>query len=138
FPILSAPTYIEFVVYYTYSLKKIKFLNIFDIKKQNSQIPNIISIVYCKAEQLYIAIPLDIYCEISQNLRINHEYRQLKYSYYDLKQFSKVNLFMHLLPAVGWEKVIKIKCFSNETAIVNPVWSCYKQVCFFGGSNYVH
>ncbi|MDR1627172.1 MAG: hypothetical protein LBR79_00155 [Oscillospiraceae bacterium] len=39
------------------------------------------------------------------------------YSCYDLKQFSKVNLSVYFLPAVGWEKVIKIRRFSNETAI---------------------
>ncbi|MDR1628073.1 MAG: hypothetical protein LBR79_04795 [Oscillospiraceae bacterium] len=43
--------------------------------------------------------------------KLNH------YSCYDLKQSSKVNLFMYFLPAVGWEKVIKIRRFSNETAI---------------------
>ncbi|MDR1628460.1 MAG: hypothetical protein LBR79_06800 [Oscillospiraceae bacterium] len=42
----------------------------------------------------------------------------LIYSCYDLKQFSKVNLSVYFLPTVGWEKVIKIKRFSNETAIV--------------------
>ncbi|MDR1627724.1 MAG: hypothetical protein LBR79_03015 [Oscillospiraceae bacterium] len=38
------------------------------------------------------------------------------YSCYDLKQSSKVNLSVYFLPAVGWEKVIKIRRFSNETA----------------------
>ncbi|MDR1628108.1 MAG: hypothetical protein LBR79_04985 [Oscillospiraceae bacterium] len=40
------------------------------------------------------------------------------YSCYDLKQPSKVNLSVYFLPADGREKVIKIRCFSNETAIV--------------------
>ncbi|MDR1628222.1 MAG: hypothetical protein LBR79_05555 [Oscillospiraceae bacterium] len=39
------------------------------------------------------------------------------YSCYDLKQSSKVNLSVYFLPAVGREKVIKIRRFSNETAI---------------------
>ncbi|MDR1627652.1 MAG: hypothetical protein LBR79_02630 [Oscillospiraceae bacterium] len=41
-----------------------------------------------------------------------------KYSCYDLKQSSKVNLFVYFLPADGREKIIKIRCFSNETVIV--------------------
>ncbi|MDR1627693.1 MAG: hypothetical protein LBR79_02855 [Oscillospiraceae bacterium] len=40
------------------------------------------------------------------------------YSCCDLKQSSKVNLSVYSLPADGWEKVIKIRLFSNETAIV--------------------
>ncbi|MDR1627271.1 MAG: hypothetical protein LBR79_00670 [Oscillospiraceae bacterium] len=40
------------------------------------------------------------------------------YSCYDLKQFSKVNLSVYFLPAIGGGKVIKIRRFSNETAIV--------------------
>ncbi|MDR1628238.1 MAG: hypothetical protein LBR79_05640 [Oscillospiraceae bacterium] len=40
-----------------------------------------------------------------------------KYSCYDLKQSSKVNLSVYFLPADGWEKVIKIRRFSNGTAI---------------------
>ncbi|MDR1628478.1 MAG: hypothetical protein LBR79_06895 [Oscillospiraceae bacterium] len=43
--------------------------------------------------------------------------RSLNYSCYDLKQFSKVNLSVYFLPAVGREKIIKIRHFSNETAI---------------------
>ncbi|MDR1628486.1 MAG: hypothetical protein LBR79_06935 [Oscillospiraceae bacterium] len=39
------------------------------------------------------------------------------YSCYDLKQPLKVNLSVYFLPAVGWEKVIKIRRFSNVTAI---------------------
>ncbi|MDR1627555.1 MAG: hypothetical protein LBR79_02125 [Oscillospiraceae bacterium] len=42
---------------------------------------------------------------------------KINYSCYDLKQPSKVNLSVYFLPAVGWEKVIKIRRFSNETAI---------------------
>ncbi|MDR1627391.1 MAG: hypothetical protein LBR79_01290 [Oscillospiraceae bacterium] len=42
----------------------------------------------------------------------------LKCSCYDLKQPSKVNLSVYFLPAVGREKVIKIRCFSNKTSIV--------------------
>ncbi|MDR1627667.1 MAG: hypothetical protein LBR79_02710 [Oscillospiraceae bacterium] len=44
------------------------------------------------------------------------------YSCYDLKQSSKVNLSVYFLPAVGREKVIKIKRFSNETAIVDNIF----------------
>ncbi|MDR1627319.1 MAG: hypothetical protein LBR79_00920, partial [Oscillospiraceae bacterium] len=40
------------------------------------------------------------------------------YSCYDLKQSSKVNLSVYSLPADGWEKVIKIRRFSNGTAIL--------------------
>ncbi|MDR1628110.1 MAG: hypothetical protein LBR79_04995 [Oscillospiraceae bacterium] len=39
------------------------------------------------------------------------------YSCYDLKQPSKINLSVYFLPADGWEKVIKIRRFSNGTAI---------------------
>jgi hypothetical protein len=39
------------------------------------------------------------------------------YSCYALKKSSKVNLSVYFLPAVGWEKVIKIRRFSSETAI---------------------
>ncbi|MDR1628201.1 MAG: hypothetical protein LBR79_05450 [Oscillospiraceae bacterium] len=41
------------------------------------------------------------------------------YSCYDLKQSSKVNLSVYFLPADGWEKVIKIRRFLNETAILS-------------------
>ncbi|MDR1628481.1 MAG: hypothetical protein LBR79_06910 [Oscillospiraceae bacterium] len=44
---------------------------------------------------------------------------RVKLCCYDLKQSSKVNLSVYFLPAVGWEKVIKIRRFSNETAIVD-------------------
>ncbi|MDR1627825.1 MAG: hypothetical protein LBR79_03550, partial [Oscillospiraceae bacterium] len=44
------------------------------------------------------------------------------YSCYDLKQPSKVNLSVYFLPAVGWEKVIKIRRFSNGTAITNLLY----------------
>ncbi|MDR1627815.1 MAG: hypothetical protein LBR79_03500 [Oscillospiraceae bacterium] len=43
--------------------------------------------------------------------------RSFNYSCYDLKQFSKVNLSVYFLPADGGAKVIKIRRFSNETAI---------------------
>ncbi|MDR1627852.1 MAG: hypothetical protein LBR79_03685 [Oscillospiraceae bacterium] len=46
--------------------------------------------------------------------KLNH------YSCYDLKQSSKVNLSVYFLPAVGWEKVIEIRRFSNGTAIYYP------------------
>jgi hypothetical protein len=44
-------------------------------------------------------------------------FKRNSYSCYDFKQPSKVNFFVYFLPAVGWEKVIKIRHFSNETAI---------------------
>ncbi|MDR1627385.1 MAG: hypothetical protein LBR79_01260 [Oscillospiraceae bacterium] len=49
------------------------------------------------------------------------------YSCYDLKQPSKVNLSVYFLPADGREKVIKIRCFSNETAIYLNLYyrDCY-------------
>ncbi|MDR1627985.1 MAG: hypothetical protein LBR79_04355 [Oscillospiraceae bacterium] len=43
---------------------------------------------------------------------------EIIYSGYDLKQPSKINLSVYFLPAVSWEKIIKIRCFSTETAIV--------------------
>ncbi|MDR1628330.1 MAG: hypothetical protein LBR79_06130 [Oscillospiraceae bacterium] len=45
------------------------------------------------------------------------ERRNFNYSCYGLKQSSKVNLSVYFFPAVGWEKVIKIRRFLNETAI---------------------
>jgi hypothetical protein len=63
-----------------------------------------------------------------------------KYSCYDSKQSSKVNLSVYFLPADGWEKVIKIRCFSNETAILESanLRMMLDYVAKYGdGSNYL-
>ncbi|MDR1627660.1 MAG: hypothetical protein LBR79_02670 [Oscillospiraceae bacterium] len=60
----------------------------------------------------------------------------INYSCYDLKQPSKVNLPVYFLPAVGWEKVIKIRRFSNETAIICLTTTFSNGFCYIIKKNF--